>query len=138
MTRSIIGLRFWETFYQLLKWKKLKGCPKYKRIAPTTYGTSINSRCTEQPIVRPIDYELQKDYYSGKKKKDAYSKNQFIVLPQGQDIVDITVGKTSDINLFENTKINFMNHKSFMEIKASWEGRSSLHLPSQKKPKTVK
>jgi len=41
--------------------------------------------------VRPIDYELQKDYYSG--KKDAYSKNQFIVLPQGQDIVDVTVGE---------------------------------------------
>jgi len=45
--------------------EEVKGCPKkncanYLRI-------SINSS-TEQPIVRPIDYELQKDYYSGKKR----------------------------------------------------------------------
>jgi len=39
---------------------------KYKEL-PTTYGISIVDS-TEQPIVRPIDYELQKDYYSGKKR----------------------------------------------------------------------
>jgi len=42
-------------------------------------------------------------------------KNQ-IVLPQGQDIVDVTVGevgKTSDINLFREHQNKFMNHKSF-------------------------
>jgi len=101
MTRSIIGLRFWETFYQLLKWKKLKDVQKYKELRQllTEYQLIVDS--TEQPIVRPIDYELQKDYYSGKKR--CILKNQFIVLPQGQDIVDVTVGevgKTSDINLF--------------------------------------
>jgi len=63
--------------------------------------------------VRPIDYELQKDYYSGKKK---YSKNQFIVLPQGQDIVDVTVGevgKQVTLICFENTKINLADLKVF-------------------------
>jgi len=111
MTRSIIGLRFWETFYQLLKWKKLKDVQKYKELRQLTeYQLIVDS--TEQPIVRPIDYELQKDYYSGKKR---CSKNQFIVLPQGQDIVDVTgeVGKQVTLICFENTKINFMNHKSF-------------------------
>jgi len=57
---------------------------------------------------------LQKDYYSG--KKDAYSKNQFIVLPQGQDIVDVTVGevgKQVTLICFENIKINLANHKFF-------------------------
>jgi len=43
MTRSIIGLRFWETFYQLLKWKKLKGMSKsIKNCA--NYLRNINSR----------------------------------------------------------------------------------------------
>jgi len=32
----------------------------------TEYQLIVDS--TEQPIVRPIDYELQKDYYSGKKR----------------------------------------------------------------------
>jgi len=43
-------------------------------------------------------------------------KNQFIVLPQGQDIVDVTVGevgKQVTLICFENTKINLANHKSF-------------------------
>jgi len=72
MTRSIIGLRFWETFYQLLKWKKLKDVQKYKELRQllTEYQLIVDS--TEQPIVRPIDYELQKDYYLA--RKDAYSK----------------------------------------------------------------
>jgi len=56
--------------------------------------------------VRPIDYELQITTLA---RKDAYSKNQFIVLPQGQDIVDVTVGevgKQVTLICFENTKIN--------------------------------
>jgi len=71
----------------------------------TEYQLIVDS--TEQPIVRPIDYELQKDYYSGKKKMHTL-KNQFIVLPQGQDIVVmLTVGKTSDINLFREHQNKF-------------------------------
>jgi len=64
--------------------------------------------------VRPIDYELQKDYYSGRKR--CIQKNQFIVLPQGQDIVDVTVGevgKTSDINLFREHQNKFGESQSF-------------------------
>jgi len=41
---------------------------KYKELRQllTEYQLIVDS--TEQPIVRPIDYELQKDYYSGKKR----------------------------------------------------------------------
>jgi len=44
---------------------------KYKELRQllTEYQLIVDS--TEQPIVRPIDYELQKDYYQ---EKDAYSK----------------------------------------------------------------
>ncbi|WP_414579742.1 transposase family protein, partial [Anabaena sp. CCY 9402-a] len=55
----------------------------------------------EQAIERPGDYEEQKKYYSGKKKMHT-RKNQFIVLPEGRDIVDICIGqfgKISDITL---------------------------------------
>ncbi|WP_442940613.1 transposase family protein [Nostoc sp.] len=40
----------------------------------------------EQAIARPVDYEKQKQYYSGKKKMHTLSW-QFIVLPNGKDIV---------------------------------------------------
>ena len=46
----------------------------------------------EQPVQRPVDYHEQKKYYSGKKKMHTF-KNQFIVLPNGEDIVDVIVGK---------------------------------------------
>jgi len=60
----------------------------------------------EQPVQRPVDYQEQKKYYSGKKKMHTF-KNQFIVLPNGEDIVDVIVGKlgkTSDINLFRASR----------------------------------
>ena len=46
----------------------------------------------EQPVQRPVDYHEQKKYYSGKKKMHTF-KNQFIVLPNGEDIVDVIIGK---------------------------------------------
>jgi len=109
MTRSIIGLRFWETFYQLLKWKKLKRMSKSIKNCANYLRNQLIVDSTEQPIVRPIDYELQKDYYSGKKKMHTL-KNQFIVLPQGYcRCYCWWSGKTSDIvsrtpNKFESQK----------------------------------
>lgn len=53
----------------------------------------------EPAIERLIDYNNQKLYYSVNKKMHTL-KNQFIVLPKGEDIVDVYVGKlckTSDI-----------------------------------------
>ena len=56
----------------------------------------------EQPIQRPGDYQEQKKVYSGKKKNHTF-KNPLIVTPNGQEIVDVIVGKpgsTSDINIW--------------------------------------
>ena len=48
----------------------------------------------EQPIERPSDYQEQKKYYSGKQKRHTL-KNQLIVMPSGQEIVDeVEVGET--------------------------------------------
>jgi len=68
----------------------------------------------EQPVQRPVDYQ-EKKYYSGKKKMHTF-KNQFIVLPNGEDIVDVIVGKlgkTSDINLFRLAVISWTPNKGF-------------------------
>ena len=56
---------------------------------------------TEQHRERPREYQEQKKFFSGKKKKHTF-KNQFIILPEAQDIVDVIVGQpgpVSDINL---------------------------------------
>lgn len=65
----------------------------------------------EQPIQRPREYEEQKKFYSGKKKNHTL-KNQFIVTPNGREIVDIIVGEpgpTSDINIWRvsQSKLGF-------------------------------
>lgn len=51
-------------------------------------------------------------------------KNQFIVLPGGEDIVDVCVGmlgKTSDINLFRETRHKFPKDKNLLAIKPTLE-----------------
>ena len=91
---------------------------------------------TEQPVARPVDYEEQKLYDSGKKKMHTL-KNQFIVLPLGQDIVDIIVGelgKTSDITLFRQTQDKFERNQKFIGDKA-YQGEADAIAIPQKKPK---
>ena len=56
----------------------------------TEYELIVDSY--EQPIERPTEYEEQKKYYSGKKKKHT-KKSQLIVFPEGKDIVDIEAGE---------------------------------------------
>jgi hypothetical protein len=56
---------------------------------------------SEQVRERLRGYDEQKEFYPGKKKTHPL-KNQFIVLPDGKDLVDILVGvpgPKSDINL---------------------------------------
>ncbi|MEH1822075.1 MAG: transposase family protein [Nostoc sp.] len=90
---------------------------------------------SEQAIERPIDYQNQKQYYSGKKKMHTL-KNQFIVLPKGEDIVDVYVGKlgkASDIGLFRETRHKFNVEQKFIGDKA-YIGDNAITTP-YKKPK---
>ncbi len=48
----------------------------------TEYELIVDSE--EQAIERPLDYQTQKKYYSGKKKYHTF-KNQLIVLPSGKE-----------------------------------------------------
>jgi hypothetical protein len=56
----------------------------------------------EQQRARPSDNQEQKKYFSATNKQKTF-KNQFVILPEGKDIVDVEVrekGPSSDISLF--------------------------------------
>lgn len=99
----------------------------------TQYELTVDS--AEQLIERPGAPDEQKKFFSGKKKN--YSlKNQFIVLPFGQDLVDIKVGDpgpTSDINQFRDRMKEFDSQQKFKGDKA-YMGELQISTP-QKKPK---
>ncbi len=106
---------------------------KYKQLRKilTEYQLIVDS--TEQPTARPVDYEEQKKYYSGKKRMHTL-KNQFIVLPKGEDIIDVTVGnlgKTSDINLFRFSFNKFELEQKFIGDKA-YKGEAAISTPHKK------
>lgn len=90
---------------------------------------------SEQAMERPLDYQEQQKYYSGKKKHHTL-KTQFITLPQGKDIVDVVVGypgPKSDIKLFQEHKNIFSKEQTFSGDKA-YIGDEQITTP-QKKPK---
>jgi hypothetical protein len=90
----------------------------------------------EQPIQRPGDYQEQKKLYSGKKKNHTF-KNQLIVTPNGQEIVDVIVGKpgsTSDINIWRECQSKLAATQKFQGDKG-YIGEAQIETP-QKKPKT--
>ena len=89
----------------------------------------------EQDRERPSDNDIQKKYFSGKKKRHTF-KNQVIGLEKGDDIIDITVGKRgpeSDITLFRVQQKNFSEQQLFAGDKA-YVGEENISTP-HKKPK---
>lgn len=90
---------------------------------------------SEQEIERPLDYQSQKETYSGKQKMHTF-KSQFIVLPKMADIVDVVVGKpglTSDIKICRESLTKFETKQLFCGDKA-YVGERQISTP-QKKPK---
>lgn len=87
----------------------------------------------EQPIERPGDYQTQKENYSGKKKMHTY-KNQVIVLPSGEDIIDIEIGNRgpkSDISIFREQQKKFNENQMFDGDKA-YIGGTNMKTPYKK------
>lgn len=92
----------------------------------------------EQDRERPRDYQTQKKYYSGKQKNHTF-KNQFIVLPLGQDIVDVVVGRpgpVSDINLCRE-RLNKLHPQQRLIGDKAYLGEAQITTPD-KKPKQGK
>lgn len=89
----------------------------------------------EQPRERPEDNQVQKEYYSGKKKQHTF-KGQVITLPEGEDIVDVEVGKegkASDVNMFREQQKKFNSEQKFVGDKG-YQGGNCIKTP-QKKPR---
>jgi hypothetical protein len=77
----------------------------------------------------------RKSFLKGNKKKHTF-KNQFIILPQAQDIVDVIVGlpgRASDINLLQEQRKKFATRQQFKGDKA-YIGQDNVATP-HKKPK---
>lgn len=98
----------------------------------TKYELTVDS--TEQAIEQPKDKEEQQKFYSGKKKSHT-RKNQLIVLPKGEDIIDVQIGSPgpkSDINQFRERQNQFAHSQKFKGDKA-YIGEEQIQTP-QKKP----
>jgi hypothetical protein len=88
---------------------------------------------TEQHRERPGEYQEQKNFFSGKKKKHTF-KNQFVILPQARDIVDVIVGlpgPVSDINLLREQQKKFDSAQKFKGDKA-YIGEKNVTTPHKK------
>jgi hypothetical protein len=99
----------------------------------TEYELIVDS--WEQSRERPLDYQEQKEYYSGKKKQHTF-KGQAIVMPLGTDIIDVEVGrkgKTSDIGMFREQQKKFTSEQKFSGDKG-YQGGQNIKTP-HKKPK---
>jgi hypothetical protein len=82
---------------------------------------------------RPTEYQEQKNCYSGKKKNHTY-KNQAIILPKGEDIVDVVVGELgpkSDISIWREQKDKFKSLQKFRGDKA-YVGEAQIQRPHKK------
>jgi len=114
-----------------------KSSQKYEELCRLLSEYELIVDSAEQARERPGDYQEQKRYYSGKKKMHTI-KNQFIVLPNGADIVDICIGKlgkTSDITLFRQIHHKFDSKQRFIGDKA-YIGEEVITTPQKKQKKT--
>ncbi len=90
----------------------------------------------EQARERPSEYQEQKKFFSGQKKKHTF-KNQFVSLPKGKDIVDVVVGERgpeADVNLLRKQQGNFSEQQNFTGDKA-YIGAKRTTTPKKKPPK---
>ncbi|WP_229424016.1 transposase [Moorena producens] len=124
--------------------EQVKKCEEESEIireALTEYELIVDS--AEQVRERPLavghatrtNYHHQKKFYSGKKKSHTF-KNPFIVLPKGEDIVDVVVGKPgpkSDINICRESLKKFDDKQRLSGDKA-YVGEEQIKTP-HKKPK---
>ena len=113
---------------------KKPGELEWVREALSSYELIVDS--TEQPIERPGDKETQEIYYSGYRKMHSM-KNQVIVLPKGEDIVDALIGKpgpTSDINLFLELESFFESEQKF-KADNGYIGVQQITTPPHRRPK---
>ena len=111
-----------------------KNVNEYEWVQEVLANVELIVDSCEQPRQRPKEYEEQKKFYSGKKKNHTL-KNQFIVTPNGQEIVDVTVGKpgpTSDIKIWREGQSKLGCSQRFKGDKA-YLGEPQIETPQKKR-----
>jgi hypothetical protein len=111
--------------------KKKDGDSEWVKELLTQYELIVDS--AEQPIERPSANEEQKKFFG--KKKSHTQKNQFIVLPQGEELIDVIVGDPgpkSDIKQFRESLSNFAPWQKFRRDKA-YIGEQQMVTPHKKR-----
>ena len=150
-TFEILGMQFGvskteanDTFNYWLKiFRKILPCSILEQLTKLSSNRQIGEESlTEHELIvdsweqareRPGDNQIQKEYYSGKKKQHTF-KGQVIGLPLGKDIVDVEVGKkgkASDINLFRNQQKKFEQNQQFAGDKG-YQGGQNIKTPHKK------
>jgi hypothetical protein len=97
----------------------------------TEYELTVDSY--EQVRERPVSNEEQEKYYSGKKSNHTF-KSQMIILPDGQDIVDVVAGEPgpkSDITLFRENRKR-LNSKQKFKGDLAYIGEDLIKTPIKK------
>jgi hypothetical protein len=110
-----------------------KNANEYEWVQEVLANVELIVDSCEQPRQRSKEYEEQKKFYSVKKKNHTL-KNQFIVTPNGQEIVDVTVGKpgpTSDINIWRESQSKLGCSQRFKGDKA-YLGEPQIETPHKK------
>ncbi len=118
----------------LEEWEKSLQDNEFVQQLLTSHPLLVDS--AEQPRERPKDYQEQKKFFSGKKKKHTF-KNQFVSLPKGKDIVDVVAGERepeADVNLLRKQQENFPEQQNFTGDKA-YIGAERTTTPKKKPPK---
>jgi hypothetical protein len=111
-----------------------KNANEYEWVQEVLANVDLIVDSCEQPRQRPKQYEEQRKFYSGKKKTYTL-KNQFIVTPNGQEIVDVTVGKpgpASDINIWRESQSKLGFSQRFKGDKA-YLGEPQIETPHKKR-----
>lgn len=88
----------------------------------------MNSLVKDLPSIKN-----KKFFKEGKQKRHTF-KNQLIVMPSGQEIVDVVVGKpgtTSDINIWRERRTQLSDTQKFQGDKA-YVGETAIDTPRKK------
>jgi hypothetical protein len=129
--------------------KMLREGFKKSKFLPLRDGTKLDARLrsldinvyycdgTEREIPRSVDYELQKEYYSGKAKKHTI-KNNVISDGEGRAIYlsDTYTGKTHDKKILDNSNIT-LNDDSIGYFDTGFKGykndKGIIIIPAKKR-----
>ena len=133
-----------QTFHENLKWicqrlpaslfKEFESNPELWELHPEILQDEfLIVDSTEQSCERPLDSEIQRGFFSGKKQQHTL-KSSLIVTSDGLEIVDVilgVLGPKSDITLFREPQHHLSSEQKYLGDKA-YVGAARTMTPMKK------